>query len=272
MSWNLFNHNFNVVPYACDAFSEYVLEHFTYVWLLNDKESSYNGVMKEEISDSQILEALGSVTHVGESAPLLDSCEGITGWRIRPPGYQANTANFIIDHPEAHDLARDGFGYAFGLSKPAASSYLVPLLQVTYQYFTSSNHTVNIVIAIDNATTIHINVLATSVAGGTYNESYTLPTDIADDDPKLWYIEYDRNGARVYFDNVLVIDHGYRHNITMVPFQLPAPGDQFTSAEIGMLNNSSWDHQVMALGDQLSDSERDGLSTSFDRNFIGFTP
>jgi len=253
--------------YACDAYSEGLINSgFGYVWLLNDKKSSYNGVM-EEVGGSTILSAVGTAPHRGESTPILDSCEGVTAWRIRDGGYSANSASFAIYHPIAHELCNLGFGFACGISKPAGVIEFIQLLQVNYQYYTNTDHSVNVVVSITSATTINISVTSTGQAGADYNETYTLPTAIIDDESDLWYIEWNRGRVWVYLNDVRVMTHSYNHAITGEDFGLPEPGSQYTSAEVGMFNNSTWDHQALGLGGQLTAGQADALYASFQNNF-----
>jgi len=257
--------------YDCDAFKDGLISAgFDYIWLLNDKESSYLGVMTEEVSGSTILSASGSAAHAGEIPAILDSCSGITGWQIRPVGYVANEAQLEIVHPAAHDIITSGFSYAAAMRKPAAARDSVTLLSVTYQYYTNTNHTVAIAIAFLDADTINVNVTSSGTVSP-YNISATLPSSIQDDTTMLVYAEYDEVGVTVYVDNIVIIDHTFRASLGGADQPLPLPGAQYTSAKIRMFYNSSWYIQDIGLGNALSSDDLAALWVQFQRNFTGYS-
>jgi hypothetical protein len=281
-NWSLFCHNYNLIgadkppvwpegsplpqciPYACDAFTtEQISLSPEYLWLLNDKETTYSGPMIEEISNSQLLLATGNVSNTGQVATLMDSCSGITAWQIRDNNTQ-NASTLRLYQDPTYALILSGFSYSQVISKHTTSVIRMQPILVHYAYQGNGlSQAINMSVVIDDYDTITVGVTPSPYAP--YSESFTLPTPIEDDTPFLLYVEYNHTeSTKVWLNNVLVADFIYIN-------PLPPPYEPYGTAHILFCDNSTWTSQNLSIkSSNLSGTQLNNLDIAFQRNFTGY--
>ena len=253
--------------YECDAMlSRLISDGWQYIWPMNDKHGPYAGVI-DEINGSIALIATGSVSNQGQDVPAMDSCIGVTGWRIREEDAVANTSLLLLDNDESQELIDSGFTFTSAMLKNGAATIDTQSGSILYgdwRYESGGqNRGVSFRFRIQSSTELEL--LTQGDVLPTISTVLTLPFTIVSGTKYLITLSFTRIETKVWINGI------YIGNLVYATLPAPIVAYQHFQTNLTHFNNAEFIVQNTAMMPSLiTDEQMVDLYKSYRRNFTDY--
>lgn len=262
MTWPLFCHNYNTLPYLCDSMVDY-LNSWDYLWPMNDKHTAYTGVI-DEVGLSTALVAIGSVTNIGESPMVIDACVGITGWRIREASAASFSSGLQLDNDESLPLIADGFSMTVAVEKQDTATIDLAsggILGGSWKYFNIVSRGVSFLVRLDSSTQVQLLIQGDIITA--QSVLLNLPFTISLFTRFLVTVTFTRTELKIW------INDEYLGNLTYSSLPAPLISYQHTFTNIDAFGNAELVIQNLAMKQALVDTtEVIEINNAYARNIL----